>query len=152
MVVKKSLEIPETRGSGYPSPFDEPCKERSNRNLGDLFGLRDFGVHLLTLAAGVWSSQRHWHSHEDEFLYVLDGTPTLITDEGETLLEPGDVVGFPAGSSNGHHVINQSNAPAKLLVVGSRNAKDDGFYSDIDMQILKRAHGGAFTTRGGDPY
>jgi uncharacterized cupin superfamily protein len=152
MIVRKALEIPERRGSGYPSPFDEPCKARSNRSLGDAFGLHDFGVHLLILASGVWSSQRHWHSHEDEFIYVLEGTPTLITDEGESVLEPGDVAGFPAGATNGHHVVNKADAPAKLLVVGSRNVEDDGFYSDIDMQILKRGHGGTFTTKKGDPY
>jgi uncharacterized cupin superfamily protein len=152
MISKRSLDVPEKLGSGYPSPFDEPCRARSNRNLGDLFDLRDFGVHLLTLAPGVWSSQRHWHSREDELIYVLEGTPTLITDEGETVLKPGDVAGFPAGSTNGHHVVNKADASAKLLVVGSRKAEDDGFYSDIDMQILKRARGGDFTTKNGDPY
>ncbi len=151
-MVVKALEVPEKRGSDYPSPFDEPCRARSDRSLGDAFGLCDFGVHLLILESGVWSSQRHWHSHEDELIYVLEGTPTLITDEGETVLEPGDVAGFRAGSKNGHHVLNKADAPAKLLVVGSRKAEDDGFYSDIDMQILKPAQGGTYTNRNGDPY
>ena len=152
MDVRRALEIAERRGSNYPGPLDEPCRARSDRSLGDAFGLRDFGVHLLTLDSGVWSSQRHWHSHEDEFIYVLEGTPTLVTDEGETVLEPGDVAGFPAGSKNGHHVINNADAAAVLLVVGSRKAEDDAFYSDLDMQILKRGQGGSYTTKNGDPY
>ncbi len=152
MIAKRALEIPEELGSDYPSPFDEPCRARSDRSLGDAFGLRDFGVRLLTLAPGVWSSQRHWHSHEDELVYVLEGTPTLVTNEGESLLEPGDVAGFPAGSGNGHHVVNMAATSARLLVVGSRKAEDDGFYSDIDMQILKHAQGGTYTTKKGDPY
>lgn len=152
MIAKKALAVPERRGSSYPSPFDEPCRARSNRSLGDAFGLRDFGVQLLTLESGVWSSQRHWHSHEDELVYVLEGHPTLVTDEGETVLEPGDIAGFPAGSRNGHHLVNQRDAPARLLVVGSRKPEDDAFYSDIDMQILKRAQGGTYTTRSGAPY
>lgn len=151
MTVKKAIDVPEKRGSRYPSPFDEPCRERSDRSLGDAVGLRDFGVHLLTLAAGAWSSQRHWHSHEDELIYVLEGTPTLVTDEGETLLEPGDFAGFRAGSQNGHHVVNEAEEPAKLLVVGSRKPEDGAFYSDIDMQILGRGRGGTFTTKDGKP-
>lgn len=152
MIVKKALEIREGRGSNYPSPFDEPCRARSDRSLGDAFDLRDFGVHLLVLEPGVWSSQRHWHSHEDELIYVLEGKPTLVTDEGATVLEPGDVAGFRAGSRNGHHVVNEADAPAKLLVVGSRKPEDDAFYSDIDMQILKRARGGSYTRKSGEPY
>lgn len=145
-------EIPERRGSRYPPPFNEPCLGRRNRNLGDPFGLKDFGVHLLTLEPGVWSSQRHWHTHEDELVYVLEGTPTLVTDEGETPLAPGAVAGFPAGTGNGHHVVNRSDAPATLLVVGSRKKDDDCYYSDIDLQLLQRAAGGGFARKSGEPY
>jgi uncharacterized cupin superfamily protein len=152
MTAERALEIPENLGSDYPSPFDEPCRARSDKSLGDAFGLRDFGVNLVTLAPGVWSSQRHWHSHEDELVYVLEGAPTLVTDEGESQLEPGDVAGFPAGSGNGHHFVNLSTTSATILVVGSRKAEDDCFYSDIDMQILKHARGGIYTTKKGDPY
>ena len=152
MTAKKALDVLERRGSNYPSPFDEPCRERSDRSLGDAFGLSDFGVHLLVLAPGVWSSQRHWHSQEDELIYVLEGAPSLITDDGENILAPGDVAGFPAGSENGHHFVNNTDAPAKLLVVGGRKARDDAFYSDVDMQILQRGQGGSYTTRDGEPY
>jgi uncharacterized cupin superfamily protein len=151
-VVKKTLEVPERRGSTYPSPFDEPCRERSNRSLGDEFGLRDFGVQLTILEPGAWSSQRHWHSLEDEFIFVLEGTPTLVTDEGQTVMGPGDIAGFKGGATNGHHVVNRSDTVSRLLVVGSRKADDDVFYSDIDLQILKRNRGGTFTRTNGEPY
>jgi len=145
-------DLPERRGSRYPAPFHEPCMRRVNRNLGDPFGLKDFGAHLLTLEPGGWSSQRHWHTHEDELVYVLEGTPTLITDEGATPLAPGAVAGFAAGTGNGHHIVNNSDVPAKLLVVGSRKKEDDCYYSDIDMQLLQHASGGVFAHRNGEPY
>jgi uncharacterized cupin superfamily protein len=140
------------RGSGYPAPLDAPCRERMKRALGDPFGLTDFGVNLVTLPPGAWSSQRHWHSHEDELIYVLSGTPTLVTDEGETPLAPGMCAGFPAGQPNGHHLVNRSSEPAVILEVGSRKAEDDGFYPDVDLQILKRGRGGRFTRKNGEPY
>ena len=147
-----ALDVQATVGSRYPSPFNEPCTKRSNRALGDFFGLKDFGVNLLILEPGAWSSQRHWHSHEDELVYVLEGTPTLITDDGDTLLHPGSTAGFRAGVADGHHIVNKGEILAKLIVVGSRKVEDDGFYSDIDMQILKRADGGGFTHKDGEPY
>ena len=140
------------RGSSYPAEFDAPCKERHKRILGDLFGLTDFGVNLVELPPGSWSAQRHWHSEEDEFVYVLSGHPTLITDEGETDLGPGMCAGFKAGVANGHHVVNRSEAPAVFLEIGSRREGDDGFYPDIDLEILKRAQGGRFTRKNGVPY
>jgi uncharacterized cupin superfamily protein len=147
-----AVHVPERIGSRYPSPFDSPCAARSNRALGDVFGLTRFGVNLLTLALGVWSSQRHWHTLEDELVYVLEGNPSLIDDSGEILLTPGKVVGFPAGVGNSHHIVNNGSVPARLIVIGSRDPDDDVFYGDIDMQILKRAEGGAFTRRSGESY
>lgn len=140
------------QGTGYPKPFDAPCARREKRALGEPFGLADFGVNLVTLPPGCWSSQRHWHSLEDEWIYVLSGTPTLVSDDGETELEPGMCAGFRAGVENGHHLINRTDAPVTYLEIGSRNADDDGFYCDIDMQILKRSQGGAFTRKSGEPY
>ncbi len=145
-----SLEV--TKGSGYPPPFDEPCAERARRRLGDLFELTDFGVNIVELAPGAWSAQRHWHSHEDEFVYVLSGTPSLINDEGETVLSAGMCAGFKAEDSNGHHIVNNSKEPATYLEIGSRKAEDDGHYPDIDLEILKRAKGGVFTRKDGTPY
>ena len=144
-----TLEV--TKGSGYPPPFDAPCRDRARRRLSDVFGLTDFGVNIVELAPGAWSSQRHWHSHEDEFVYVLSGTPTLITDEGELELSAGMCAGFKSGEANGHHLVNRSAEPATYIEMGSRNAEDDGHYSDIDLEILKRAKGGEFTRKDGTP-
>ena len=103
-------------------------------------------------AHAQWSAQRHWHTHEDEFIYILSGEPTLITDEGETRLGPGMCAGFRANEPNGHALANKSDEPVVYLEIGSRKPEDDGYYSDIDMQILKRAKGGRFTRRNGEPY
>jgi uncharacterized cupin superfamily protein len=145
--------VPSKRGASYPAPFDQPCAARERRALGDAFGLNDFGVNLMTLPPGVWSSQRHWHSHEDEFVYVLAGNPTLVTDAGRTRLAPGMCAGFPAGAANGHHLVNETDAPVTLLEVGSRKPDDDCYYADIDMQILKRnSRDREYTRRDGTPY
>src|ERR1700752_2777455 len=121
------------KGSGYPSPFDAPCAARTRRRLGDAGGLRDFGVNLMTLPPGGWSSQRHWHSDEDEFVYVLEGELTLIEDAGETVLRAGDCAAFARNSGNGHHMINKSGTTAVYLEVGSRSPADVTTCSDIDM-------------------
>jgi uncharacterized cupin superfamily protein len=110
--------VPVREGSGYPAPFAAPCAARTRRRLGQTGGLKDFGVNLMTLPPGGWSSQRHWHSHEDEFVYVLEGEVTLIEDGGETLLQAGECAGFPKGSGNGHHMINKSPRIAVYLEVG----------------------------------
>ena len=139
-------------GSGYPDPFDKPCAERAKNPLGDAFGLSDFGVNLVTIPAGTWSSQRHWHSAEDEFIYILKGQPTLVTDEGETVLEPGMCAGFVAGAANGHHLVNSTNDIVIYLEVGSRRDDDDVDYPDIDMQVKDRGYGGEFTHKDGSLY
>src|SRR6267378_7727059 len=110
--------IPVRQGSGYPAPFRAPCADRTRRRLGNAGGLRDFGVNLMTLLPGGWSSQRHWHSHEDEFVYLLEGALVLIEDGSETVLHPGDCAAFPEGTGNGHHLINRSSAMAVYLEVG----------------------------------
>jgi uncharacterized cupin superfamily protein len=95
--------VPKRRGSGYPPPFDAPCAERVRQRLGDAGGLSDYGVNLMHLPPGNWSSQRHWHTHEDELVYVIEGELTLVEDGGETVLRAGDCAAFPKGSGNGHH-------------------------------------------------
>ena len=105
-------------GTSYPKPFRSEVATRSKRILGDLFGLKNFGVNLVDLEPGSWSSQRHWHTHEDEFVYVVAGEVTLITDKGDQVLTPGMVAGFPAGSANGHHLVNKSDSVATYLEVG----------------------------------
>ena len=144
--------LPIRLGSGYPDPFDKPCNERQKSPLGDAFGLSDYGVNLVSLPPGTWSSQRHWHTLEDEFIYILQGRPILVTDEGETALEPGMCAGFPAGVANGHHLVNNTDDVVKYLEVGSRRDEDDVDYSDIDMQVKKRGHGTGFTHKDGAPY
>jgi uncharacterized cupin superfamily protein len=138
------------RGSSYPAPFDAPCAERVRRRLGDAGGLTDFGVNLLTLAPGVWSSQRHWHSGEDEFVHVLAGEVTLITDKGEEILRAGDYAAFPKGVADGHCIVNRSNAPATLLEVGTRSSDDFCTYPDIDLVIDTRL--GWYAHKDGEPY
>src|SRR6476620_12045440 len=103
---------PERKGTGYPAQFNARCAERIRQRLGDAGGLKDFGVNLMRLPPGNWSSQRHWHSHEDEFVYLLEGELTLIEDGGETVLRAGDCATFAKGSGNGHHMINKSSAMA----------------------------------------
>jgi uncharacterized cupin superfamily protein len=137
-------------GSGYPSPFDRPCKERRRWRLGDVAGLSQFGVNLLRLPPGIWSSQRHWHTAEDEFVYVLEGEVVLVSDDGEEILHAGDCAGFPAGVANGHHLQNRSDREVVVLEVGSRRPSEDGCdYPDIDLVIKP---GADFSRRDGRPY
>ena len=142
--------VPARQGSGYPNPFDAPCSARTRRRLGEAGGLRDFGVNLMTLPQGGWSSQRHWHSDEDEFLYLLEGEVTLVEDAGETPLHAGDCAAFPKGSGNGHHLINRSSAIAVYLEVGSRNPNDLTTCSDIDM--MSSNADGRFVHKDGSPF
>ncbi|MBS0386359.1 MAG: cupin domain-containing protein [Proteobacteria bacterium] len=141
---------PQRIGSGYPAPFHEPCAARVRKQLGDAAGLSDFGVNLLTLRPGAWSSQRHWHDIEDEFVYVLSGEVVLVTDDGETTLKAGDCAGFPKNASNGHHLVNRSNADATLLEIGTRTTDDVTTYSDIDMKYDPKL--GGYVRRNGEPY
>lgn len=140
--------LPIRTGSGYPPPYDEPCQARSRAALGDAFGLGQFGVNLMRLPPGAWSSQRHWHSHEDEFVYVLEGNPVLVTDAGETQLAPGMCAGFPAGAANGHHIVNRSDRMVVMLEVGGRSEADAVDYPDIDLRVTAT---GPFTRKDGTP-
>ena len=138
-------------GSGYPAPYDEPCRQRKRLRLGDVAGITQFGVNLLRVPPGVWSSQRHWHAAEDEFVYVLEGEVVLVTDDGEEVLRAGDCAGFKAGETNGHHLQNRSDADAVLLEIGTRDPERDGVdYPDIDLMI--RAGARAFLRKDGTPY
>ena len=146
-------EIEPRTGTGYPDPYRENVVARSKRALGDAFGLSRYGVNLVELSPGTWSSQRHWHTHEDEFVFVVSGELTLITDAGEQVLSPGMVAGFPAGESNGHHLINKSDETALYLEIGDRNPLDEAFYPDIDLLFKVNDKGEhEFTNRDGVPY
>ena len=147
-------EAPTGSGSRYPAPFAQPCMRRRWLRLGDAAGLTQFGVNLVTLEPGVWSSQRHWHSHEDEFVYLLEGELVLVTDAGEEILRAGDCAGFKAGERNGHHLQNRSKQAARMLVVGARNAADSCEYPDIDMKFAGDRYSGkgGYTHKDGTPY
>ena len=142
--------VPARKGSGYPSPFDAPCAARTRRRLADAGGLQDFGVNLMTLPPGGWSSQRHWHSDEDEFVYVLEGELTLSEDNNRTILRAGECAAFPKASGNGHHLINESSALAVYLEVGTRNQNDLTTCSDIDM--MSSNADGRFVRKDGTPF
>jgi uncharacterized cupin superfamily protein len=142
--------VPERKGSSYPAPFHLKAGDRVRQSLGDAGGLTDFGVNLMRLPPGAWSSQRHWHSAEDEFIYIVSGEVALITDEGETILREGDCAAFAKGSPNGHHLVNKSQSVAVVLEAGTRSPDDVCTYSDIDMRISERE--GWFTHKDGTPY
>jgi uncharacterized cupin superfamily protein len=143
--------VPVITGARYPAPFDAPCAARARQRLGDAAGLTDFGVNLLRLPPGAWSSQRHWHSAEDEFVYILQGEVVLVTDAGEEILKSGGCAGFKAGDRDGHHLLNRSPHDALVLEVGSRKVgEDEGDYPDIDLRFLKGRLG--FAHKDGSPY
>lgn len=150
----KKIDIAAARtvtGSGYPAPYDEPCRQRKRVRLGDVAGLTQFGINLLRLPPGAWSSQRHWHSAEDEFVYILEGEVVLVSDAGEEVLRAGDCAGFKAGEPDGHQLQNRSNAQVVLLEIGSRNPESDAVdYPDIDLEI--RAGTRSFLHKDGTPY
>ncbi len=147
-------KAPQGSGTRYPAPYDAPCNRRAWHRLGDAAGLTQFGVNLLRLPPGTWSSQRHWHFLEDEFVYVLEGELVLVTNEGDTTMLPGDCAGFKAGVADGHCLQNRSSKDAVLLVVGSRIDGDHGEYPDIDMVFLPDRYKGrgGYCHKDGTPY
>ena len=151
MIAARALDLPARTGSDYPAPHNAPCLQRIRRALGDAFGLSQFGVNMLDLPPGTWSSQRHWHEQQDEFVYVLEGEVVLVTDEGETTLTPGMVAGFRAGTGNGHHLVNRSETTARVLEVGTRTTEEVAYYSDIDMMVRENADGWDYFTKDGRP-
>jgi len=140
--------IEESNRTGYPPPFDKEVQGRWYRRLAPAGGLTDFGASHVTLKPGAWSSQRHWHDGEDEFLVMLEGEAVLVEDDGRTILKPGDCVAWPKGNPNGHHLRNESDADCVFVVVGGgRNT--GGGYSDVDMKFTAD---GKFVRRDGTPF
>jgi len=142
--------VAESKGSGYPAPFHLAAGERARHALGKAGGLTHFGVNLLHLPPGAWSSQRHWHTREDEFVWVLEGEVVLITDAGEEILRAGECAAFPANTPDGHHIVNRSSAPAICLEVGTDSPDDVCTYPDIDMRVDNRD--GVYRHMDGTPY
>jgi uncharacterized cupin superfamily protein len=141
--------VPERTGSSYPAPLHLPVQNRVRQALGHAGGLSDFGVNLLRLKPGSWSSQRHWHTHEDEFVFVVAGEVVMVTDKGEDTLRAGDCAAFPKNAADGHHLINRSDRDALVLEVGSNHGDDECTYSDIDAKVSERT---GFTHKDGTPY
>lgn len=139
-------------GCNYPEIYAGPVKAREKHVVGDALGLTQFGVNLVRLKPGVMSAQRHWHTREDEFVMVLEGELALVTDAGEQVLGPGMAAGFPAGSGDGHHLINRSERDAVYLEIGARDAADDVDYPDIDLIRRKTDGKRAFFHKDGTPY
>jgi uncharacterized cupin superfamily protein len=141
-------QIEPTNRTGYPPPFDQAVAGRWYRRLAPPSGLTDFGVSQVTLKPGAWSSQRHWHDGEDEFLVMIAGEAVLIEDEGRTTLRAGDCAAWPKGTGNGHHLINESAADCVFVVVGG-GKNSGGGYSDIDMLFTAD---GEYIHKDGTPY
>ena len=139
-------------GTLYPPPFDLPCRGRERTKLGHAAGLSQFGVNLCRLPPGAWSSQRHWHTGGDEFVYVLSGEVVLVTDGGEEVLRAGDAAGFPAQDTNGHCLQNRSDHDAQILEIGTRVLEDTAYYPDIDMVAPAGGKPAVYTRRDGTPY
>ena len=154
MTVLERGSVKVIRGSGYPAPYDQPCLDRENTPLGAAAGLTQFGVNLTRVPPGTWSSQRHWHTHEDEFVYVMEGKVVLVTDTGREVLSAGDGVGFPAGHPNGHHFINEGDRDVLLLTIGACSDADTCHYSDTDLHLNpgRYSDGDHFTRKDGSPY
>ncbi|MEZ5800045.1 MAG: cupin domain-containing protein [Nitratireductor sp.] len=143
---------PRTKPSNYPEPFFSRMKGRMKRPLGDLFGLANFGVNLTTLAPGGESALLHRHSKQDEFIYVVEGNPTLVTDRGEVELSPGMCAGFPAAGL-AHQIVNRSDKPATYLEIGDRSPGDEGSYPNDDIAAALGPDGQwVFTHKDGTPY
>ncbi len=142
--------VPPRTTSVYPEELRDRVLPREKRALGNAVGLEKMGVNLTTLFPGKESSLRHHHSHEEEFVFILEGQVVLRTDEGEQVLGPGMCAGFPAGTNNGHHLVNRSDQPARYLEIGTREAADTAGYSDVDLKAAKDANGAwVFTYRAG---
>lgn len=145
-------QVPQQRGSGYPEPFRSRMGERTKRKLGDELGLSRFGVNLVELPPGGQSALRHWHSLEDEFVWVLEGEVVLVTDAGEQVLRPGQCAGYPAGRRDAHHFVNRSTGVARYLEVGSRIDGDNAFYPDDDLMIGEDENGWFYAHKDGRRY
>ena len=147
-------DLPPRSTSMYPEPFRERVLPREKRALGDALGLTKIGVNLTTLMPGKESSMRHFHTLEDELVYVLEGEVTLVDDSGEHVLGAGDAAGFKAGERNGHHLQNRSQRDALLLTVGTRDDADSGEYPDVDMKFLpgRYSGGGGYSRKDGRRY
>ncbi|ARV61120.1 cupin [Nostocales cyanobacterium HT-58-2] len=147
-------KVPAETRSNYPNEFKPMVAGRVRQRLGNFAGLKNFGVNLVKLEPGSSSALRHWHSHQDEFIYVLEGELTLITDAGAEILKPGMAAGFPANEANGHHLVNRSSVVAVYLEVGDRTPHDEVTYPEHDLMTKADPDGkfSVFLHKDGTPY
>lgn len=145
-------EVPEIKGSNYPEAFKKLVAGRTKKRLGDAAGLTNFGVNLVKLEPGSWSSIRHWHLKQDEFIYIVEGEVALVTNAGKQILKPGDAAGFPAGEADGHHLINYSNSIVTYLEIGDRTSDEQVVYPDEDLVANDDSEGWRFAHKDGSSY
>jgi len=145
-------QVPARVGSAYPEPFKSRVATRRKQRLGDALGLKNFGVNITTIPPGAVSALRHWHSHEDEFIYIVSGELVLVTNDGEQRLTPGMCAGFPAGKADGHCLVNRTQRDAVYLEVGDRRPDDAVTYSDDDIAGRATPQGRRFSRKDGTPY
>jgi len=143
---------PRAKASNYPEPFASRMAKRDKRPLGDLFGLKSFGVNLTRLKPGGQSALRHAHTVQDEFVYILEGRPTLVTDAGRTALQPGMCAGFKGGTGDAHHLVNESDADVVYLEMGDRLPGDSAVYPDDDIEARMIEGRWRFVHKDGTPY
>ena len=140
--------IPQSNATGYPPPFDRPVQGRWFRRLAPVSGLTELGASHVVLKPGAWSSQRHWHDDEDELLVMIAGEAVLVEDEGRTVLRPGDICAWPRGVTNGHHLVNETDADCVFVCISAGDPDGSGGYSDIDMLF----RGDGYFRKDGTPY
>jgi uncharacterized cupin superfamily protein len=143
---------PRAKVSSYPEPFASRVLGRQKRQLGELFGLKNFGINLTSLAPDAFSSLRHSHAKQDEFIYVLQGRPTLHTNEGRFELSPGMCIGFPAGTGNAHHLHNETAEEVLYLEIGDRTPEEEVDYPDEDLRIAQVQGKAQYVHKDGTPY
>lgn len=149
----RAIDVPPRAAvSFYPELFAKRMQGRQKRQLGEFFGLRNFGINLTRLAPGSMSSLRHAHTKQDEFVYIVQGHPTLRTNDGSLRLDPGMCVGFPAGTGNAHHLKNETNADVLYLEIGDRTAGDEATYPDDDLRLVRGDGKPKFVRKDGTPY
>jgi uncharacterized cupin superfamily protein len=150
--MRKKIDLenaPISSGSRYPEPFAAPCQDKIRRRLAVAAGLKHIGINLLELAPGAWSSQRHWHTHAEEFVYILEGEVVLVSEGSEEILRAGDCAAFLAGDADGHHLQNRSGDRARVLEIGSANVRsDEAHYPDVDLH----ADASGYLHKDGTPY
>ena len=144
--------LTEKAGAAYPAHLSSELEGRFRRGLGNRLGIRNFGVNLLRLAPGAWSSHRHWHTRQDELIYILEGEVVLVSDAGEETLGAGMVAGFPAGEANAHHLVNHGTGDALVLEIGDRAQGDDVVYPDVDMAARMDLPAYSFTKKDGTSF